>query len=148
MKDILGFIARFGLAAVWLWSGTVKLMNPLDSQRAIAAYQLLPQEFVEPLAVLLPAVEIILGLMLLLGVFLRFAGVVTMLIMVGFIIGLASAWARGLQIDCGCFGGGGYNPEAGTVTYLKSLGRDVGFVILGAIVTWIPFKKFAIHAGK
>ena len=100
MLNLISFIARFGLAAVWLWSGAVKLLNPLDSRQAIAAYELLPDSLIDLLAVALPSMELVLGLMLLLGVFLRWAGVASAIILAGFILGVASAWARGLSIDC------------------------------------------------
>lgn len=145
MKDVIALVARFALAAVWLYSGIVKLTHPLDSQQAIAAYELLPGEMISFLAVALPALEIILGMMFLLGLFLRPAAIISGIVLIGFIAGLISAWARGLQIDCGCFGGGGYNPEAGPLTYLKSLSRDTGFLILTAVVWWRPLRKFALY---
>ena len=145
MTAAISFIARFGLAAVWLWSGTVKLLNPLDSRQAIAAYELLPGGMIDFLAVALPAVELVLGLMLLLGVFLRWAAVASAIIMIGFILGVASAWARGLSIDCGCFGGGGYNADAGPASYLTSIGRDVLFLAMAAWTLWRPFERFAVR---
>lgn len=145
MIAAISFIARFGLAAVWLWSGTVKLLNPLDSRQAIAGYELLPGGMIDFLAVALPAVELVLGLMLLLGVFLRWAAVASAIIMIGFILGVASAWARGLSIDCGCFGGGGYNADAGPASYLTSIGRDVLFLAMAAWTMWRPFERFAVR---
>ena len=56
---------------------------------------------------MLPFVEIVLGVLLVLGLFTRPAAIVSTLLMVAFIIGISQAWARGLTIDCGCFGGGG-----------------------------------------
>ena len=56
---------------------------------------------------LLPVLEVVVGLCLVLGLLTRGAAVVSALLFVAFIVGIASAWARGLQIDCGCFGGGG-----------------------------------------
>ena len=145
MLNAIGFIARFGLAAVWLWSGTVKLLNPLDSRQAIAAYELLPDGVIDPLAVALPALELVLGLMLLFGVFLRVAAVASAIILIGFIAGVASAWARGLSIDCGCFGGGGYDADAGPATYLTSIGRDILFLVMAAWTAWRPFERFAVR---
>ena len=55
----------------------------------------------------LPFVEIVLGVLLVLGLFTRPVAIVSTLLMVAFIIGISQAWARGLTIDCGCFGGGG-----------------------------------------
>ncbi len=145
MREAIAFIARFGLAAVWLWSGGVKLANPLDSRQAIAAYELLPEGWIDFLATALPAGELVLGLMLLLGVFLRWAGAASAIILVGFILGIASAWARGLSIDCGCFGGGGYDAGAGPATYLKSMGRDALFLAMAAWTMWRPFGRFALR---
>ncbi|WP_448851385.1 MauE/DoxX family redox-associated membrane protein [Corynebacterium sp. 335C] len=144
-RAVVSAIARFALAAVWLWSGGVKLANPLDAAQAIAAYELVPAGLVEPLAVALPAFELVLGLMLLLGVFLRPAALVSAVVVLLFIAGLASAWARGLTIDCGCFGGGGQNPDAGPATYLRSLARDVVFLLLAGVVWFRPFRRFAIR---
>ncbi|MFD5868085.1 MauE/DoxX family redox-associated membrane protein [Corynebacterium sp. NPDC060344] len=145
MLNLISFIARFGLAAVWLWSGSVKLVNPLDSEQAIAAYELLPEGATVALAVVLPAVELVLGLMLLLGVFLRGAGAVSAIILLAFILGVASAWARGLSIDCGCFGGGGYNADAGAASYLTSIGRDMLFLAMAAWTVWRPFTRGAVR---
>ncbi|MDO4611013.1 MauE/DoxX family redox-associated membrane protein [Corynebacterium sp.] len=144
-RAVVSAVARFGLAVVWLWSGGVKLAHPLDAAQAIAAYEIVPAGLVEPLSVALPAVELVLGLMLLLGVFLRPAALVSGIIMAGFIIGLASAWARGLTIDCGCFGGGGQNPDADALTYLKSLSRDVVFLLLAAVVWFRPLRRWAVR---
>ena len=71
MTEILSALARFGLAGVWLYSGIVKLLNPVESRQAIQAYELLPDNAVGLVAVGLPTLEVILGLLLLLGVFLR-----------------------------------------------------------------------------
>ena len=74
VSGAIGFVARFGLAIVWLWSGTAKLLAPLDSEQAIGAYEIVPASWVPPLAVALPAFELVLGLMLLAGVFLTTMG--------------------------------------------------------------------------
>ena len=47
------------------------------------------------------------GLLLVIGLLTRVSAVVLGLLLVAFIVGVGSAWARGLSIDCGCFGGGG-----------------------------------------
>jgi uncharacterized membrane protein YphA (DoxX/SURF4 family) len=146
MKDILSVVARFGLAAIWLYSGLIKLLNPLESRQAVQAYEILPADLIPSVAVALPAFEVILGLLLLLGLFLRPVAVASGLLLLVFIIGIASAWARGLQIDCGCFGGGGYSEDAGPATYLTEIGRDILFIAMAAITYVWPWKKWAIYA--
>jgi hypothetical protein len=73
--------------------------------RAVGAYRLLPQVVVPPIAFGLPVVDIALGLALLVGAAVRFAAVLSAVMLVVFLVALTSAGARGLQIDCGCFGG-------------------------------------------
>ena len=60
-----------------------------------------------------------------------------------FVIGISQAWARGLSIDCGCFGGGG-QVEPGTANYLTPLLRDVGLLALGIYLFRYPQSKFAL----
>ena len=60
-----------------------------------------------------------------------------------FIIAIAQAWARGLNIDCGCFGGGG-TIEPGQTQYLQEIIRDVGLVLLAWYLVRYPVTKFSI----
>lgn len=144
MKNFLGVVARYGLAAVWLYSGFTKLLNPLDSRQAIQGYELVPDSVIPAVSVALPAFEVILGLLLVLGVFLRPVAVASGLALAVFIVGIISAWARGLQIECGCFGGGGFNPDVGPVTYLTEIFRDGVFIAMAAVVYLWPWRKWAI----
>ena len=123
--DIISLITRLAMAAVWIISGISNV--------------------IEPLAAGLPVFEIALGVLLLLGIFLRPAAVISIGLLTVFIIAIISAWARGLSIDCGCFGGGGANPNAGPSTYLTEIGRDLGFIVLSVWTVWRPFKRFALH---
>ena len=89
------------------------------------AYELLPGDTAVTVGHLLPVLEVVVGVMLVLGVLVRGAAAVSALLFVAFIIGIASVWARGIEIDCGCFGGGGYDPDA-TSKYPWEIARDVG----------------------
>ncbi len=44
-------------------------------------------------------------------------------------------WARGITIDCGCFGGGGYDPDAAS-HYPWEIARDAGLLALSAYLVW------------
>jgi uncharacterized membrane protein YphA (DoxX/SURF4 family) len=91
----------------------------------------------------LPWVEIGIGALLILGVAVRIMGALGALIMLGFIIAIAQAWARGLSIDCGCFGGGGtIDPE--DTKYLSTILRDIGFLALGVFLYFYPKGRFAL----
>ena len=70
----------------------------------VQAYTLLPGALEAPFAYALPFVEVGLGLYLGLGLLVRPAAILACALMVVFIAAMAHAWARGLSLDCGCFG--------------------------------------------
>lgn len=61
-----------------------------------------------------------------------------------FIIGIASAWARGLQIECGCFGGSGSLVQNASAKYPSEIARDGGLLILSALLVVWPRSKLAL----
>jgi hypothetical protein len=63
--------------------------------------------------------------------------------MFAFMIGISQAWARGLSIDCGCFGGGG-QVAPGEADYLTPLLRDTGLTLLAVYLTLMPHTKFSL----
>ena len=105
--DLVGTLARLGLAAVWLVSGTLKAIDLDQTVVAVRAYDVLPRAAVDVVAAVLPLLEIALGLLLLVGIGTRLVAVASAVLLLVFIAGVTQAWARGLSIDCGCFGGGG-----------------------------------------
>jgi uncharacterized membrane protein YphA (DoxX/SURF4 family) len=127
--DLIGLVARLGLAAVWLVSGTLKAVDPDQTYVAVRAYDVLPTSAVEVVAALLPWVEIALGVLLVVGVGTRLVAALSLALLLVFMAGVAQAWARGLSIDCGCFGGGGA-VEPGQTAYVEELLRDTGFALL------------------
>jgi uncharacterized membrane protein YphA (DoxX/SURF4 family) len=129
LLDVVGTLARFGLAAVWLVSGLLKAADPDQTYVAVRAYDVLPDAGVEVVAALLPWVELALGVLLLVGVGTRLVATLSAVLLVVFVAGVAQAWARGLAIDCGCFGGGGA-VEPGQTTYVQELLRDAGFLLM------------------
>ena len=131
--DLVGTLARLGLAAVWLVSGTLKAVDLNQTVVAVRAYDVLPRAAVDVVAAVLPFLEIGLGLLLLFGIGTRLVAIVVAVLLLVFIAGVIQAWARGLSIDCGCFGGGG--PVApGATAYLQEIVRDTGFL---AMAGWL-----------
>jgi uncharacterized membrane protein YphA (DoxX/SURF4 family) len=141
--DVVGTLARFGLAAVWLVSGLLKAVDPDQTYVAVRAYDVLPDAGVEVVAALLPWVELALGVLLLAGVGTRLVAALSALLLVVFVAGVAQAWVRGLAIDCGCFGGGGA-VEPGETTYLQELLRDAAFLLLAGWLVVRPRTQLAL----
>lgn len=131
--ESLAVLARLVVGGVWLVAGALKLPDPAGSVRAVRAYQLLPEAVVPAVGHALPVVEVVVGLALVLGVLTRVMALVSALLFVAFIVGIASAWARGLRIDCGCFGGGGFDADA-TDAYPWEIARDVALLAASLLV--------------
>jgi uncharacterized membrane protein YphA (DoxX/SURF4 family) len=135
--DIVGLLARLGLAAVWLTSGIAKAADPRSTTVAVRAYQLLPEAMVDVVAAALPYLELALGVLLLAGLATRLVAVLSAALLLIFIGGVISAAARGLSIDCGCFGGGG-TVATGTTAYTQEVLRDTGFLSLALFLAIRP----------
>lgn len=131
VKDLIGLIARLILGGVLLYAGLTKVLTPVASARAVQAYQIFPFELAAYIGYALPIIEIIIGGLLVLGLFTRASAIAGTVLMVVFIAGIISAWTRGLSIDCGCFGGGG-EIAPGETQYLRRTIEDVGFALCGA----------------
>ncbi|GAA4360059.1 DoxX family protein [Angustibacter luteus] len=139
----LATVLRLVLAGVLIVAGWLKLPEPAASVRAVRAYQLLPESVVPSVGHALPLLEIIVGVLLLVGLATRFAAAVAGLLMLAFIIGISSAWARGLTIDCGCFGGGG-TVAANQTKYAQEIARDVGLLLAAAFLVVWPASRLSI----
>jgi len=136
-------VARLGLAVVWAWAAVAKLGDPDAAVRAVRAYEILPEALVKPFAWGLPFVELALAVLLVLGIGTRIAGWISAVILVVFMAGIVSVWARGIRIDCGCFGGGGAADVDGW-TYVTELLRDGFFLVLALVVALGPRSPYCL----
>ncbi|MBM6546505.1 DoxX family membrane protein [Janibacter sp. YIM B02568] len=135
--DVVGLLARLVLGGALLVAGGLKVGNPAGSARAVQAYDVLPFDVARYVGYALPYIEVIVGGLLVLGLFTWAMAAVGTALMVVFVIGIAQAWARGLSIDCGCFGGGGQVAPEET-KYGREIVRDLAFALCGAWLLWRP----------
>ena len=143
-SDVVGLLARLVLGAVVLVAGLLKVGHLETSARAVRAYQLLPYDVAGYLGYALPILEVAVGVLLVLGLFTRGSAVVSGVLMVVFIAGIASAWARGLSIDCGCFGKGGTIAAAQT-QYPQEIARDIGLLLCAAWLVLRPRTALSLE---
>jgi uncharacterized membrane protein YphA (DoxX/SURF4 family) len=132
------------LGGVWIAAGLLKLPDPAGSVRAVRAYQLLPEAVVPAVGYGLPVLEVGIGVLLVLGIAVRFAAAVSGVVLALFVVGVASAWARGLTIDCGCFGGGG-TVAADQTRYGSEIARDVALLAIAAALARWPASRLALQ---
>ena len=146
--DWLGLLARLALGGVLVVAGALKIPTPYKAAAAMRAYELLPNSLASVFGYILPWFEVGLGLLLILGVATRLSGLIGALLMLLFIGAISSAWARGLSIDCGCFGGGGEIDPKET-KYLEEIVRDIALALSGFYLYFRPHSRFALdNRGK
>lgn len=148
--DLVGLASRLILGGVLLVAGAIKVVDFPASVLAVRAYKLLPYEPIDLNTVFgygLPVVEVLVGVLLILGLFTRACGAIGGLLMAMFIFGISSAWARGMSLDCGCFGGGGEIDAAKAVAaYPWEIARDLGLLALGVWLAVRPRTAFSLDA--
>jgi uncharacterized membrane protein YphA (DoxX/SURF4 family) len=128
---------------VFLVAGGLKVIDPQSSVAAVRAYRLLPSSLLTIVGWGLPFAEIALGVLLLAGIATRLVAVASAVLLLVFIAAVTSAAARGLSIDCGCFGGGG-DVAPGQTAYGTEIVRDVGLLLLAAWLVWQPRSRLTL----
>jgi uncharacterized membrane protein YphA (DoxX/SURF4 family) len=140
----LGVIARLVVGTVWIVAGALKVSNMDASTRAVRNFQVLPEAIVPFVGHLLPLLEIVVGSLLIIGFAIPVTASLSALMQLAFIIGIAQAWARGFQLDCGCFGGGGGTTGNAAKGYALDIARDTGLFVLSVLLVLLPVTRFAV----
>ena len=137
---------RLVLAGVWIVAGASKVGDLAESGRAVAAYRVMPYDLATFIGAVLPFLEIALGLLLLLGLATRLVAILSAGLLIVFIAGIISAWARGLRIDCGCFGGGGDLTGDEQPAYTSETIRDIALVLVAGFLALFPRSRWSVDA--
>lgn len=128
----LQLLARIVLGIVFIWASIDKILHPAAFAESIYAYQLLPESWISALAITLPWLEIVLGCLLVLGIWLPGAVALVNLLLAAFLAALVFNMARGLDVDCGCFSTGAKG--GGSMwTYLM---RDLVFLVISGYLLY------------
>jgi uncharacterized membrane protein YphA (DoxX/SURF4 family) len=123
--------ARLILAGVFIYASVDKIAHPAAFAKDVYNYQILPDTFINLTALVLPWLELFLGLCLLAGIWLPGAVLAVNGLLVVFLAALVFNLARGLDINCGCFSTGSEAPAMSTTYYLI---RDAVFLVIGAFL--------------
>jgi hypothetical protein len=123
--DYLSFLARIAVGGVLFYAGFMKAIAPAAEFAAVIdTYRLLPVEFLMPVAVALPWIEMWIGTFLIAGFETRYSAVASATLFGGFLLFLGSAILRKIDLtSCGCFGTNLLSPK-------ETLGMDVVLLLL------------------
>jgi len=123
------------LGGVFMFAGVVKLPHTDILIGEINKYHILPSSLATAYGYVLPPLEVVLGILLVFGIFLRISASLTGLIALSFTIAKITALARGLDIDiCPCFGP--------AIPLLTTHSLAIDFVLLALVL------QLLLHRGE
>jgi uncharacterized membrane protein YphA (DoxX/SURF4 family) len=120
--------ARLAMAGIFIYASIDKIAHPAAFAKDVYNYQVLPDGLINLTALILPWLELFLGICLLAGVWLPGAVITINGLLTVFLATLIFNLARGLDINCGCFSTGSDEPAMSSGWYLL---RDTFFLALG-----------------
>jgi uncharacterized membrane protein YphA (DoxX/SURF4 family) len=100
-------LIRILLGGLFIFAGYLKVADPQAFAFSVMAFQIIPQQaghLSHFIAFALPWTELLIGVLLVLGIWSRAAALLLAVLLVGFIGGIVSILARNMSISCGCFG--------------------------------------------
>jgi uncharacterized membrane protein YphA (DoxX/SURF4 family) len=136
------FAARLILGVVFIYASLEKIQNPAGFAQAIYNYRMVPEALINIMAIVLPWLELICGILIIVGVFVRGSALLIGAMLAVFIVALSSAILRGLDISCGCF-----TLEGGRGIAGKTLVEDILLMICVAIALLHGVKVFSFKKG-
>lgn len=96
-------LLRVGLGIVFLYASYEKILSPSAFAQAVDNYALLPPALIHPVALFLPWIEAVCGVLLIIGRLTFGATLIVDILMVIFILAFTINWIRGVDVSCGCF---------------------------------------------
>ena len=127
-------IFRLVLGAVFVYSGVVKALAPLDFAQGIRNYRIVGSSLSFLVALILPWLEILAGLSLAAGIWKRASALLVSMMLAFFIVLAAVTILRGIDVDCGCFGALGRKAD------LRLILEDGAMLFMAVSVLLAPDK--------
>jgi len=132
---------RILIGGIFVYAGAQKIGSPLDFADSISTFQVLPPELINLVALGLPPFEVLVGALLIFGVFQRQAAFALFLLVALFAVFLLQAIVRGLEVDCGCFGSAAPTVWSAWISFGRNL-----FLIAGCLWLWRISRRSIIAA--
>jgi uncharacterized membrane protein YphA (DoxX/SURF4 family) len=132
---MLTLSARFILGGVFVYASFDKILHPAAFSEALYNYQILPDELINLTAIVLPFLELVLGIFLIINFWMPGTVVMCNLLLTTFIVALLFNMARGLNINCGCFSTTAVESSMNVLTVL----RDTSFLVISGYLLYAIF---------
>lgn len=139
-NSILLIAIRIFFGFIFIFAAVTKIADPAGFSQSIYNYKLMPDFSINFLAIAFPWIELVTGILLVFGIAVKENSAILTGLLVVFIIAISISMARGLNIDCGCFG----TIEGSKVGLMKIL-ENVGLLILGLILIKFDSKFLSLY---
>jgi uncharacterized membrane protein YphA (DoxX/SURF4 family) len=128
---------RIVLGVVFIWASIDKISDPGLFAESIYNYRMVPHSLLNIMALVMPWLELVCGVLIIVGVYLRGSAFMIGFMLLVFIIAISAALLRGLDISCGCF-----SQTGGHKVAVDLLWRDILMLIGAAVVLFqgIPLR--------
>jgi len=136
-------LLRLVLALVFIYAGVEKISDPERFSQSISNYKLLPVMFVNFFAIVLPWIEVVAGLLLLFGIEVKENSFILSILLLVFISAIGISLARGLNIECGCFG-----TSSGAMIGFNKLGENLIYLLIAFLLVKFDSDFFSISSLK
>jgi uncharacterized membrane protein YphA (DoxX/SURF4 family) len=145
MRDFLSnkylqILLRLILGGVYVYVAWNKLINAEEFAKAIKNYDMLPLQAINIIAITLPYIELFAGLFLIFGFYKKGSSAILGITLVVFIIALTSAYARGLNIDCGCGFTSSTQETSSKTDLLVRIFEDI-LMLIGIVIIFLFGEK-------
>ena len=98
------WILRLLVGGAFVLAGGLKIADPATFADNVGNYRVVPREWINLTAILMPWIEMVAGSFVLAGVWLKASALVIASLTAMFFVLIVSSLVRGLNIECGCFG--------------------------------------------
>ncbi len=133
----MSLLARLILGVVFLIASVDKILNPLEFANQIENYGILFDSSINLMALVLPWLELVIGVFLVLGIRLKTSAVLSGILLIIFIAALLIATLKGINADCGCGTGGKIGWE--------KIIEDIALLICSIYIFYFPVKKLTLE---
>ncbi len=133
----VNYAVRLALGIIFIYASYDKILHPEAFARIVYNYQLLPDTLINITAIFLPWLEFVTGVVLIIGLWLPGAVVITNFLLVSYLGALLFNMARGLDINCGCFS----STFEESTNQIWPVFRDISLLFLSIYLLFNIFRK-------
>ena len=138
-NEYLLLAIRIVIACIFIIASIQKIMYPASFANSIMNYRLLPDLTINIISVILPWLELICGILLLIGNQVKETILIINILLISFIILIITAIVRGLDISCGCYG------TKSEIVGIKKIIENVLLLLGGFLLQKYNSKKYSIN---